>query len=300
MPAKTIKSDAKETTGKTVPAKTEQKPVSTTNKTVKKETKVEETKNTNTQQTVKNNQTTKNQNAKTTQSTKSTNKETESKNKKVEPVIIVEDVSDDSDIDEFSESENESLDEKTQKTSGKSGEENKDKKLKKSWTELGDEWEKIEDNLKENEKAHKALLEQVRQNEKQRAELDRMKNKIYFQMSKAHDDEVKKARKEKPKRKGNMNGGFCKEKPVPLVLTQYLGLEPDVMLKRIEVMSMLNKKFKDAGLKNGQNSTLDSETAKALGKKEGRVIEFGNFQKFLKEFYVEEAQSQPKTNTVEM
>jgi len=52
-------------------------------------------------------------------------------------------------------------------------------------------------------------------------------------------------------------------------------------------MSLLNDKFKQDGLKKGQITTLDKNTAKSLGKEENREIKFTGFQSFLKEFYDE-------------
>ena len=168
-----------------------------------------------------------------------------------------------------------------------SAKEDKEKKPKKSYQELADEWDAISASLKANEAEHKSLLEQVRTNEKQRNELERSRNRTYAQMGKSHDDEVKKATKNKPKRKGNKEGGFNKEQPVPPKLIKYLGLEDGVKMARPKVMSALNEKFKTDGLKTGQTTTLDKDSAKALGKEKGRVIEFTAFQSFLKEFYEE-------------
>ena len=214
--------------------------------------------------------------------------------KKEEKKVLVKDVDsdDDSEDEDVSDSESESGDEK--QAGGKS---EKEKKPKLSWQDLATEWEKVSASIKENETEHKGLLEKVRTNEKQRNELERQRNRLYSQMGKTHTEEVNKAAKEKPKRKGNKDGGFNKETPVPPKLVKYLGLEEGVQMARPKVMSALNDKFKADGLKNGQTTTLDKETAKALGKEKGRVIEFTAFQSFLKEFYEE---AFPSGNTVEL
>lgn len=214
--------------------------------------------------------------------------------KKEEKKVLVKDVDsdDDSDDEDVSDSESDSGDEK--QAGGKS---EKEKKPKLSWQDLATEWEKVSASIKENETEHKGLLEKVRTNEKQRNELERQRNRLYSQMAKTHTEEVNKAAKEKPKRKGNKDGGFNKETPVPPKLVKYLGLEEGVQMARPKVMSALNDKFKADGLKNGQTTTLDKDAAKALGKEKGRVIEFTAFQSFLKEFYEE---AFPNGNTVEL
>jgi len=230
----------------------------------------------------------------------------ESKNtasKKEDKVMINEVVEDDEDDDEDDEDdEDEDEDDEDDVAAEVDGKQTaadiKEKKVKKTWEEISNEWDENCASLKENETEYKSLLEKVRINQKTRAELDRKRNTLYSLMSKSKDDEVKKATKQKPKREGNKNGGFNKENPVPPVLIKYLGLEDGATMKRPRVMSILTAKFKSAGLKSGQTTTLDKDTAKALGKEKGRVIEFTAFQSFLAEFYKE---AFPKeTNTVKM
>lgn len=210
--------------------------------------------------------------------------------KKEEKVMIneVEDDDDDEDDDKDEDDEDEDDEDEEDEVDEKQADgDKKEKKAKKTWEEISTEWDENCSSLKENETEYKALLEKVRINQKTRAELDRKRNGLYSLMSKSKDDEVKKATKLKPKREGNKNGGFNKENPVPPVLIKYLGLEDGVTMKRPRVMSILTAKFKSAGLKSGQTTTLDKDTAKALGKEKGRVIEFTAFQSFLAEFYKE-------------
>ena len=163
----------------------------------------------------------------------------------------------------------------------------KDKKLKKTWQEIVIEWEKVSLEIKEIEAKHKELQEALHKNEKNRNELERQRNRLYSVLSKSHDDEIKRVVKLKPKRKGNKKGGFNKETPVPPKLIKYLGLEEGTEMSRPKVMSLLNNKFKTVGLKNGQITTLDKNTAKSLEKEENREIKFTEFQSFIKEFYDE-------------
>ena len=161
----------------------------------------------------------------------------------------------------------------------------KDKKAKKSWTELTTELTKLLDDSKENEKEYKDLSEKLRTNEKVKNELVRHRNKLFAILNKTHDDEIKKVIKNRTKRKGNKDSGFNSEKEVPTEFITYLGLQQGIKMARPKVMSALNQKFKDDGLKNGQTTTLDKKTAKILGVESGRVIEFTEFQTFLKEIY---------------
>ena len=163
----------------------------------------------------------------------------------------------------------------------------KDKKLKKTWQEIITEWEKVSSEIKENECKHKELQELLHKNEKVHNDLERQRNRLYSVLSKSHDDEIKRVKKEKPKRKGNKDGGFNKETPVPPKLIKYLGLEEGIELSRPKVMSLLNDKFKTEGLKKGQITTLDKNTSKLLDKDVNREIKFTGFQSFLKEFYDE-------------
>jgi hypothetical protein len=215
--------------------------------------------------------------------------------KKVEKVVV-EEVSSDSEGSDYDDSDNESQDGDAQ-VAGATEKESKEKKPKKTWQEVATEWEKVTTDLKENETKHKELQEALHKNEKARNELERQRNRLYGALAKSHDEEVKRVAKEKPKRKGNKDGGFNKETPVPPKLVKYLGLEDGVNMARPKVMSLLNDKFKADGLKNGQTTVLDKVAAKALGKEKDREIKFTEFQSFLKEFY-EEAFPQSKSMDV--
>jgi len=210
--------------------------------------------------------------------------------KKVIEEVIVDDSDNESDASEL-----ESGSEEEQEADG--DKKQKEKKAKKSFQELSDEFETLSASIKvkkgEVNEGYKAL----KTKEKEMYDLERQQAKIYTLMAKAHDEEVKKAQKEKPKRKGNKDGGFNKETPVPPKLIKFLGLEDDIKMSRPKVMSAMNDKFKDLKIKEGQTTTLDAATAKALGKEKGRVIEFTAFQSFLKEFY-SEAFPEGATNTV--
>lgn len=115
--------------------------------------------------------------------------------------------------------------------------------------------------------------------------------KLMEKIPKLHKTEVTKASKEKRKRNKENKGGFNKEAPVPEKLREFLDLEEDVLLSRPSVMSKLNDKFKELGLKDGQKTILDKKTAKKFGLKNGHIIPFEGMQTFLKEQYVQSTNS---------
>ena len=267
------KIDAKETVSKdTKKVDSKSTKVDDTKKVDSKSTKVDDTKSVS------------------TASVKTSTKDTkETKNTKKVETVVVEEVSSDSDESEFEDSDDESQDDV--QVAGAQDKDAKEKKLKKTWQEVASEWEKVTSDLKENEAKHKELQETLHKNEKTRNELERHRNRLYGALAKSHDEEVKRVAKEKPKRKGNKDGGFNKETPVPPKLIKYLGLEDGVLMARPKVMSLLNDKFKADGLKNGQTTVLDKNASKSLGKEKDREIKFTEFQSFLKEFYEEASQA---------
>ena len=130
------------------------------------------------------------------------------------------------------------------------------------------------------------LDKQLKLKEKEKHEHNKKMNNLLKTLEKAHADEIIKAQK-RPKRKGNVNGGFNKEHPVPEILRVFLGLPENVTMSRPKVMSALSNKFKDLKLKNGQNTVLDKTTAEQLNipNGDGKLVKFGEFQLFLSSFY---------------
>jgi len=203
--------------------------------------------------------------------------------KETKPTKKAEVVEEHSDEDEEvdTESESDSEDEAVEKKT-------KEKKTKESFEELTKKLEALRSDIKDVNKEISELEKQLKSREKVRNDYERQCNAIVKVLSKTHTDEVNKAIKSKPKRKGNVNGGFNKEQPVPEVLAKFLGLEEGASMARPKVMSALNNKFTELKLKDGQNTTLDKATAKALGlgkEGDGKVIKFTEFQSFLKTFY---------------
>ncbi len=164
----------------------------------------------------------------------------------------------------------------------------KEKKQKESFEDLTKRIDTHRTEMKNIDKEISELEKTLKTKEKERNEHERQLNSALKLLSKTHSDEVTKALKERPKRKGNVNGGFNKEQPVPEVLRSFLGLAEGAAMARPKVMSALNNKFTELKLKDGQNTTLDKATAKALGlgkTGEGKVIKFTEFQTFLASFY---------------
>ena len=113
-------------------------------------------------------------------------------------------------------------------------------------------------------------------------------NKLLAKLQKLHKNEISVAKKERRKRSGVNNGGFNKETEVPSSLVDFLNLEKGTMLPRPKVFSLLNDKFKELNLKEGQSTILNKEVAKHFGKKKGYTIEFKDMQTFLAEQYSSE------------
>ena len=169
----------------------------------------------------------------------------------------------------------------------------KEKRQKESFEDLTRRIDTHRTEMKTIDKEISELEKTLKTKEKERNEHERQLNNAIKLLSKTHSDEVTKALKERPKRKGNVNGGFNKEQLVPEVLRTFLGLPDGTSMARPKVMSALNNKFTELKLKEGQNTTLDKTTAKSLGlgkSGEGKVIKFTEFQTFLASFY-------PKTET---
>ena len=146
-----------------------------------------------------------------------------------------------------------------------------------------------------NESRTKEVVLKIAELEKELQTLNRERSSLLKLFKKAHADEISLATKTKPKRKGNVMGGFNAPAKVPPVLIKYLKLEDDAELSRPQVAKLLHQKFKDAGLKDGAQTTLDEKTVKELKLPKsfvGKVIKIIakeendiTFQTFLKDFY---------------
>lgn len=229
-------------------------------------------------------------------------KQTKSKSKSTKKTVIDQDVKQSKKVkntdiieDETEELENENesdddtiQDDESDEDITDSKSKRKEKKQKESFGELTKRIDIYRNEIKIIDKEINDLEKNIKSKEKVRTDNERQLNNALKLLSKTHSDEVTKAIKERPKRKGNVNGGFNKEQPVPNILCSFLGLPVGTNMARPKVMSALNNKFNELKLKNGQITVLDKETAKELGlgkAGDGKVIKFTEFQTFLATFY---------------
>ena len=206
--------------------------------------------------------------------------EVESEEEVVEEESEEDEEEDEDEDEEEDEEEVEEDDEEEDKTTEK-----KEKPKKLTHDELLVEINKVleAENILENEisELEKVLASKI----KLRSTYRRSKNKFIGLLPKAYQDGLNKARKEKKKRTNSSKSGILAEHPVPPVLQKFLGLPESTLLMRPKVFSLLNNKFKELGLKKGQETILDKKTAKLFGVDEGHVIRFQDCQKFLADIY---------------
>lgn len=178
---------------------------------------------------------------------------------------------------EKSESESEKSDNEQVKPDKKSRKKEKEHKFNNSLEKINEfyaELDELETVQAELEKELKVVTKKINDNHKQI-------RKLYSGLGKQHQDELK----DKPKRTNTSKSGILKDTPIPPVLIKFLGLEDGVMMPRTKIMSLVNTKFKELGLKEGQKTTLDAKTAKLFGLKSGHEIGFSDFQRFLADIY---------------
>jgi hypothetical protein len=196
-----------------------------------------------------------------------------------------------SDNESVSDNEVQDLDESDDEKSNnkkKEKKENNDKKQKESFDIVAKRIETCFLNIKSLDKDILDLEKTLKHKEKDRQEHYKQISSLVKLLNKSHTEEISKKQKIKTKRTGNANGGFNREHPVPEILRKFLELPEDAMSSRPQVMSKLNNKFNSLGLKQGQITTLDQKTSRALKlSKEwtGKEIKFGEFQTFLATFY---------------
>ncbi len=165
------------------------------------------------------------------------------------------------------------------------------KKTKKPKETFKDLFEKMESN----ESKTKELVSKKSELEKELNTLYRERTSLLKLLSKTHNDELVSVNKEKPKRKGNVTGGFNAVTKVPQNLIDYLDLSEGAEMSRPQVAKLLHEKFKTEGLKEGSQTTLNKKTVDKLKLPKSyynKVIKTikkeetdYTFQTFLKEFY---------------
>lgn len=221
--------------------------------------------------------------------------ENDTKNTKsleVQNVQKIEDDSEEVDNDNISDSDTSSESEQESDNNKKM----KEKKLKESFDDLWKEQEIEQETIKQLDKEIDEDKKKLKIKKKLRHDHERKRNLILKKIPKSHSDQVSKAHKDRPKKRtGNINGGFCKDAPVPEILIKFIGLEPGAIMKRPKVLSALNNKLISLGLKKGQNTILNKEAVNELKLDDSyvnRIIEFGQLQTFLKGFYTVKDESE--------
>lgn len=209
--------------------------------------------------------------------------------------VIVESVSeDDGSESEISDSESESESESEVEESGvePESEEEEEKKEKKDKTtkklSFDDIIKEINIILEEENKLEVEIVELDKTlllRTKKRSVLRKEKNKLINLLPKAFTDGCTKAVKEKKKRTNTSRSGILKENPVPPILVKFFGLKENTLLPRPKVFHLLNEKFKELGLKKGQDTILDKKTSKLFGVEDGHIIRFKEHQTFLANIY---------------
>jgi hypothetical protein len=206
-------------------------------------------------------------------------------------------LSDDESVENDDETVNDSINVVEEKTDIKKDAKEKLKKL--TFDEIYTEIDSLyrRDTVLDSETAERKKLQVV--SDKEKSSNKKSISKLFSLFPKARDDAVNKARKEKKKRTNTSSSGILKETSVPLMLTEFLGIPSDTLMMRPKVFSLLNNKFKELNLKQGQITVLDKVNADYFGYEEGHVIEFKACQKFLANIYdVEKAKVSAKATEV--
>ena len=161
----------------------------------------------------------------------------------------------------------------------------KGKKVKETFDVVKNRIKSRKQEIKNLYKTKSDQLKGIKETEVKIKEMERLQRADYDQLEKSHEYDLKRVRSEKPKRKGNVNGGFNKEQPVPEVLRKFLNLADDAAMARPKVVAALHNKFKELQLKDKQMTKIDSKTANKLGLDGPVDIPFGKFQTWLASFY---------------
>ena len=159
------------------------------------------------------------------------------------------------------------------------------KKVKETFDAVKSRIKSRKQEIKELYKTKNEQLKGLKETEVNIKNMERNQRIDYDQLEKSHDSDLKRVRSEKPKRKGNVNGGFNREQPVPEVLRKFLNLADDAALPRPKVVAALHNKFKELQLKDKQMTKIDMKTATKLGLDAPVDIPFGKFQTWLASFY---------------
>jgi hypothetical protein len=218
-------------------------------------------------------------------------------NKKDEvKVVVIDENNDDDDEEEEEEEEDEDDDEDEEAGDAKEAKQPKEKKPKKTFTDFVEEYDKLTEDLKKITVDCDATLKTLNSLNKKKDDLNKNREKVMALLSKCHEDDMNKALKNKTtKHNGNPTGGFNRVMQVPKPIVAFCKLPADSTMNYPQMMKALSDEFIKRKLKDGQNTTLDKDSAKIFKKDVGHVIEQKRFMTFIKEMVDAE---KPTENTV--
>jgi hypothetical protein len=208
--------------------------------------------------------------------------------------VLVEDVeSDDESIEESDQDSETDSDEENNETQDKISNDNKKDTPKEAKEKLKkltfDEIYAEIDSCKKEESIIDSEIKLIKENidslEKKKNGFRKNREKLTSLLPKAYVDGCNKARKEKKKRTNSSKSGILNEMKVPPILINFLEIPETSLLRRPQVFHLLNEKFKQLGLKKGQETIFDKKTAKIFSLPEGHIIQFQKHQTFLAKLY---------------
>ena len=205
-------------------------------------------------------------------------------NKKDEVKVVVIDENNDDDEEEEEEEEEDEDDDEEEAGDAKEAKQPKEKKAKKTFTDFIEEYDKLTEDLKKITVDCDATLKTLNSLNKKKDDLNKNREKVMGLLSKCHEDDMNKALKNKTtKHNGNPTGGFNRVMQVPKPIVAFCKLPADSTMNYPQMMKALSDEFIKRKLKDGQNTTLDKDSAKIFKKDVGHVIEQKRFMTFIKE-----------------
>ena len=221
------------------------------------------------------------------------------KSKPIKQEVVIEDVDsdDESDDESYDESDDESDDESANdnqiqpsdnvKDIPKEAKEAKEKLKKMTFDEIFVEIDNLIKQELSLDSEIKIVKESLESLEKNRNANKKSRNKLLTLLPKAYIDGCNKARKEKKKRTNSSKSGILNELTVPPILIKFLGIPENSLMNRTKVFHLLNNKFKELKIKQGQETIFDKKTAKIFDVEEGYKIKFQQHQTFLAKLYAD-------------
>jgi len=225
---------------------------------------------------------------------------TKKSNKKDEvKVVVIDENNDDDDEEEEEDDDEDEEDDAEEEEAGdaKETKQPKEKKPKKTFTDFIEEYDKLTEDLKKITVDCDVTLKTLNSLNKKKDDLNKNREKVMALLSKCHEDDMNKALKNKTtKHNGNPTGGFNRVMQVPKPIVAFCKLAADSTMNYPQMMKALSDEFIKRKLKDGQNTTLDKESAKIFKKDVGHVIEQKRFMTFIKEMVDAEKPTETTVN----